>query len=180
MNVSKLIAHKFRTNRYQVARVKAESLRRQSGQALVEMALVVPLLLLLVLGVIEIGRYAYISILIGNAARAGADYGAQSKGQSTCLAPFPCGIQTAAYNDFQNNGLPASSFTVTASDTCGCDSGGSVTNYACSTDPGSCPAGSRWVVFVSVTASGQFNALFNYPGIPTPLTISRTATIPVP
>ena len=179
MNVLKLRTNRFRANRSQVASVKKRNLRRQSGQALVEMAFVVPLLLLLALGVIEIGRYAYISILVGNAARAGADYGAQSKGQSTCLAPLPCAIQTAAYNDFQNNGLPASNITVTVSDTCGCDSAGSVTSYACSTDPDSCPAGSRWVVFVSVTASGQFNALFSYPGIPTPLTITRTATIPV-
>ena len=54
------------------ARPKRMNLHRQSGQALVEMAFVVPLLLLLALGVIEVGRYAYISILVGNAARAGS------------------------------------------------------------------------------------------------------------
>jgi hypothetical protein len=32
---------------------------------------------------------------------------------------------------------------------------------------------------VSVTASGSFKALFQYPGIPSPLTISRTATMRV-
>jgi Flp pilus assembly protein TadG len=171
--------HNLRRKNSPAAMLKRMNLRRQSGQALVEMAFVVPLLLLLALGVIEVGRYAYIAILVGNAARAGADYGAQSKGQSTCLPPLPCGIQTAAANDFQSNGQPAGGITVTVSDTCGCDSGGSVTNYACSTDPDSCPAGSRWVVFVSVTAQGPFSSLFNYPGIPSSLTISRTATVPV-
>ena len=75
-------------------------LRRQSGQALLEVAVLTPLLLLMLLGVVEMGRYAYISILVGNAARAGAAYGAQSLPQSVDTA----GIQTAADNDFQNNG----------------------------------------------------------------------------
>jgi Flp pilus assembly protein TadG len=154
----------------------------QSGQALIEMAFVVPMLLLLLLGVIEIGRYAYIAILVGNAARAGADYGAQSRTLDTV------GIQNAAYYDFagSKNGTPPptngqaySNLTVASSQSCGCDSGGTVTSYACSKDPDSCPAGSRWVVFVSVTASGSFNGLFNYPGIPKKLVISRTAVIPV-
>jgi len=49
----------------------------QSGQSLMEFAIILPLLLLLLVGVIEIGRYAYASILVGNAARAGAAFGAQ-------------------------------------------------------------------------------------------------------
>jgi hypothetical protein len=32
---------------------------------------------------------------------------------------------------------------------------------------------------VSVTATGSFNSLFTYPGIPNPLVITRTASIPV-
>ena len=46
-----------------------------SGQSLLEVALLTPMLLALLLGAIELGRYAYISILVGNAARAGAAYG---------------------------------------------------------------------------------------------------------
>jgi Flp pilus assembly protein TadG len=166
--------------------------RPQSGQALLEMALVIPMLLLLALGVIEIGRYAYIAILVGNAARAGAAYGAQSGQQ----ASDSTGIQNAAQYDFAGstssnntpppptNGLAATTLTVTSIASCGCDSAGSITTYACNTslgnaDPGVCPAGSRWIVFVSVTANGTFNSLFNYPGIPSSITISRTATIPV-
>jgi len=47
-------------------------LRSQSGQALVEMALVMPLLILLLFGVIEMGRIGYTYISVSNAARAGA------------------------------------------------------------------------------------------------------------
>src|SRR4051812_20722057 len=51
---------------------------RRNGQTIVELALVLPLLLLVLVGVTEIGRYAYFDILVSNAARAGAQYGAQS------------------------------------------------------------------------------------------------------
>jgi Flp pilus assembly protein TadG len=140
------------------------------------------MLLVLLLGVIEIGRYAYIAILVGNAARTGADFGAQSRTLDTA------GIQKAAQYDFagSTNGTPGptngqayTKLTVVSSQSCGCDSGGTITAFVCSTDPDSCAAGSHWIVFVSVTASGTFNGLFNYPGIPRQLVISRTAKIPV-
>jgi Flp pilus assembly protein TadG len=152
-----------------------------------EMAFVLPIFLVLALGVIEIGRYAYIAILVGNAARAGAAFGAQSKQQSNDST----GIQNAAQYDFAGstsgsaNGLAATTLTVSAVTACGCDSAGSITTYGCNVaagnaNPGVCPVGSRWIVFVSVTANGMFNSLFTYPGIPSPLTISRTASLPVP
>jgi Flp pilus assembly protein TadG len=146
----------------------------------------VPLLLTLLLGVIEIGRYAYIAILIGNAAHAGAKYGAKGHQQADDAA----GIQNAAQYDFSGalddqtntNGLVGSQLAVTSFTTCGCDSAGTVTTAGCTTATnqfaGSCATG-RWVVVVTVTASGQFDALFKYPGIPTPLNISRTASMPV-
>jgi Flp pilus assembly protein TadG len=156
--------------------------KRQSGQALLELAFIVPILLLLAIGVIEIGRYAYISILIGNAARAGAAYGAQSNQQSTCPPPSPCGIQQAAINDFQSNGQSSANLTVTTSTSCGCDAAGTITTFGCTTttnpNAGKCTTG-RWVIVVSVTASGNFSGLFSYPGIPNPMSISRTASMRV-
>jgi Flp pilus assembly protein TadG len=150
-----------------------------SGQSLLEVALLTPMLLALLLGVIELGRYAYFSILVGNSARAGAAYGAQNLVLSVDIT----GIQTAANNDFQNNGQNTSKLFVKRSTSCGCDSNGSVTPASsCSTaaDPtaGACTSG-HWVVMVSVTASGTINPLFNYPGIPKSLTVSNTATLRV-
>jgi Flp pilus assembly protein TadG len=154
-------------------------LKSPSGQSLLEVALLMPMLLALLLGSIEIGRYAYISILVGNAARAGAAYGAQNLALSVDTA----GIQTAADNDFQNNGQSTGNLSVNSSTSCGCDSGGTITGAACSTTAnptaGTCTTG-HWVVMVSVTASGTFNSLFSYPGIPRSLTVSNTATLRVP
>ena len=149
--------------------------RRQSGQSLLELAFLVPVLLLLALGVIEVGRYAYIGILVGNAARAGTAYGAQSLPQSVDTV----GIKTAADNDFQNNGQSVSNLTITSSLSCGCDGSGSVAAAACTgAGAGSCASG-HWVVMLSVTASGTFGSLFNYPGIPSSVTVSRTSAMRV-
>jgi Flp pilus assembly protein TadG len=153
-------------------------LRSQSGQSLVEVALLTPLLLALLIGGIELGRYAYISILVGNAARAGAAYGAQSLPQSVDTAD----IKTAADNDFKNNGQNVNTLTVTSTTSCGCDSGGTTTSAVCSTtsnpSAGTCAAG-HWVVMVSVTASGTYNSLFSYPGIPSSISVSKTSTMRV-
>ena len=150
----------------------------RSGQSLVEVALMLPFLLLLLLGVIELGRYAYIGILVGNAARAGAAYGVQSNVQSVDTV----GIQNAAINDFVSNGQPGSSLTVTSVVTCGCDSSGTVTTAGCTpaTNPtaGTCASG-HWTVILAVTASGTFNSLFNYPGIPSSISLSRVSALRV-
>ena len=150
----------------------------QSGQSLVEVALLTPILLAFLIGGIELGRYAYLSILVGNAARAGAAYGAQSLPQSVDTTD----IQTAADNDFQNNGQNVSKLTVTSTTSCGCDNAGTVTSATCSItanpSAGTCAAG-HWVVMVQVTASGTFNSIFSYPGIPSSINVSRTSTMRV-
>ncbi len=54
---------------------KRSSIRHpESGQTLLEIALLLPMLVLLALGVVEFGRYGYIGILVANAARAGTAY----------------------------------------------------------------------------------------------------------
>src|SRR5438874_10744613 len=155
--------------------------RPQSGQALIELAFVVPMLLALALGVIEIGRYAYIGILVGNAAHAGAVYGAQSLPTSVDTT----GISNAALYDFsgdttdatRTNGQNASKLTVTSAVTCGCDSVGVVTSVGCNAaGAGTCATG-HWVVVLTVTATGTFNSLFNYPGIPASITVTTSSQI---
>jgi Flp pilus assembly protein TadG len=159
------------------ARTRARILRAQSGQSLIEFAVLLPFLLLLLIGGIEIGRYAYLGILVGNAAHAGAFYGSQTLSQSVDTA----GIITAADNDFLNNGQLVNTLTVTSSVACGCDNLGTITPATCSgtTTAGTCTAG-HWVVTVSVQASGTFKALFNYPGIPATIAVTRTSTMRVP
>jgi Flp pilus assembly protein TadG len=146
----------------------------QSGQSLVEFAIVLPLLLLLLIGVIELGRYAYLAILVGNAARAGAAYGAQS--------PFTAGnpivggtpaITIAADNDFQSNGQPVSNLVITTAFVCSCDNAGTMSPIDCTT--GICPVGTNKVSSLQVTAQGTFSSLFSFPGLPASMVITRSA-----
>jgi Flp pilus assembly protein TadG len=155
-------------------------LRSESGQSLAELALMTPLLVLMLIGVIELGRYAQIAILVGNAARAGAAYGAQSLAQSADKT----GIQTSADNDFQNSGQNVSLLTVNSSFTCGCDSGGTVTQEVCNgagsgLGLGTCASGSHWVVTVAVQTTGTFNSMFKFPGIPASIKVDRTCSMRV-
>jgi len=126
----------------------------QSGQAVLEVALVTPLLLLLAVGIIEIGRYAYYSILVADAARAGAQYGAQN----LATAADTAGIRAAAENDGQN----LAALNVTVQHECGCT--GSSIGGACPAT--ACASPNHALVYVKVTVTGTFNSLFKYPGIP--------------
>ena len=79
-------------------RARSRASRGDAGAALVEMTIVAPLLILLLIGIVEVARYATFAIMVGNAARAGVQYGAQSM----VLALDSSGLQNAAKNDAQN------------------------------------------------------------------------------
>jgi Flp pilus assembly protein TadG len=135
----------------------------QCGQSLLELALVLPMLLLLLVGTIEIGRFAYYSIVVSNAARAGAQYGAQNLTAAADLA----GMQTAANNDANIAGL-----TVTPGVQCGCT--GTTAGLS-----GTCPATlcvlpNHPLVYVQVTATRAVSSLFSYPGLPATVTLTST------
>lgn len=140
----------------------------QRGTALVEFAIVLPVLILLLLGVVEIGRYAYFSILVGNAARAGVQYGAQN----SVTAYDTLGMTAAAQADGYNS---ISSLTVTPTNFCQCWNGITGTAVSCS---GACTTG-HLLKYVSVTVTGKVDPLFRYPMLPSTLTVTQTATMEV-
>lgn len=148
----------------------------QAGVALVEFAIALPFLMMLLIGIIEVGRLAYYNILVGNAAHAGVQYGSQD----TKTAVDYTHMTAAALTDGQN--VPQISATA-APAACYCYNGatGTSTALSCTASVFSCPSGSHRVIYVSVTASGQVNTLFSYRalGIPNPWTITRTATMRV-
>lgn len=143
--------------------------KSQRGNALVEFAIVLPLLMLIAIGLVETGRYAYFAILVANAAHAGAEYGAQSL---TTVSDGP-GMQAAALADGQS----ITGLTIPAhSATCSCWNGTTSTAVSCA---GACPLGQRKITYATVTAQGSFTSLFSYPGIASSHTVTRTATIRV-
>jgi Flp pilus assembly protein TadG len=141
-----------------------KSARSESGASLVEFAIVAPVLIALLIGMIEVGRYTYIAILAANAARAGVSFGAQSLSNAANLSA----MQSAALADAQS--FPSMS----ASPTVFCSTNGSTVAACPSTGP-TPPS----YYYVEVTTTGTFNSLFNYPGIPNNIPITGQAIMRV-
>jgi Flp pilus assembly protein TadG len=139
------------------------------GTALVELALVTPILLVLVMGAVDLGRAGYVGIEVESAAHAGAEYGSLNPNNTA-------GITTAAQQSAPN----VSNLTVTAP-TWGCEcSDGSSYSASCASTP-VCTAnstrGSNVVHRVQVTTSAVYKPLVPWPGIPSSITLTSKVTI---
>jgi len=132
----------------------------ESGSALAEIVIVLPLLVILLLALIEVGRFGNYTIMAGNAARAGVQYGAQN----TITAADTTGMVNAALADAQN----VAGLSATASSYCECADGSTSTCLA--TD---CPTSHR-IIYVQVLTTGTVPSLTNYAGLPASL---RTITV---
>jgi len=140
--------------------------RFEKGVAAAELGMAMPLLMLVLLGTVDFGRFMYFSTTVAGAARAGAQYASLS----TTNAANTTGIAQAANLDAQDIGA----VTVTSQQTCKCQQGSSVN---CAT--GKCGASLDLdpQMYVQVTVGGTFDTLFTYPGIPSEINLSRTAMI---
>jgi len=152
-----------------VCRAELRSVSRRClharGQSTVELAVVVPVLLILLLTAADFGRMFYMSIEVMNAARAGAQYGSQT----VITAADFAGMVAAAKTD----GSDFTNFSATASQ-CTCAS--STTVPGC---PSSYCTNAPQATFVEVDTQGLFRTLVNYPGIPSSTTLSSKAIMQV-
>ena len=140
------------------------------GQSLVELALTLPVLGILLIGTIDFARVYYAAMAVGQAARAGAAYGAQSVSTSGDDAGMAQAALSAANLDLTPAVTAAS---VHATHWCACADG---TQVSCAS--GTCTEGVPRV-YVSVEVDRTFQTLFPYPGIPSTVRLNRTATLRV-
>ena len=136
------------------------------GQALVELALLVPLFALMLLGAAEFSRVEYASVEVANAARAGVQYGAQNRITALDLT----GMQRAAVSD----GPEVTSLLATASSFCTCSDGTSITCANASTN---CAA--RISQYVQVNTTAAVTPLMYCPGLPRTYTVQSVAAMRV-
>jgi hypothetical protein len=139
--------------------------RCNSGQSLVETALAVSLCGFLMVGAAEFGRLAYAGIEISDSARAGVEYGSQSRATALDLTNMKAAASLSA-PDVSNLTLAASSY-------CKCADG---TSSTCATTD--C-AGTRIITYVQVTTSGSINPLIYVPGLPKTYSLSGKAVMRV-
>jgi Flp pilus assembly protein TadG len=147
------------------------TIRDDKGQAFVELALILPVFILLLVGVAEFGRLAYAAIEVSNAARAGVAYGAQNHATAADTA----GIQTVATQDAPN----IIGLTAVATHACSCVTGATSTTITCSTAGTTCLSPSRIVLSVQVNTSAAVNTVFHFPGTPNTVTLSGQAIMRV-
>lgn len=153
------------------------------GQALIEFALSLPLLLLLIVNVVNFGGFFYAWITIANAVRAGADYAVMNGASVGALNQLtvPTGAQIVNIIKTEASSLPnASSLTIGVCQ----NNNGTITvlTGTCSSaklDPEN-PAYILTTVQVAYTYKPFISAGFKFPGMNVyatlpPLTITRVA-----
>ena len=136
------------------------------GGALVELALMIPIFILLLVGGAEFGRLEYFSVEVADAARAGAVYGAQSAATASNTSE----IQSEAANDAPDLAIIAT-LTVTPTTVCDCSNGTSIT---CANTT-ACVRPARVVKYVQVNTSAPVNTILHYPGLPSTYTLQGQA-----
>src|SRR5262245_13195889 len=131
----------------------------QVGAALVELAVALPLLILVLVGTIDFARVFYTAIELTNAARAGAEYATFTISRATEVPPM-----TNTVNATLNATPNLATVSAAATHTCQCldDSAQVLSTIACSATCGS----GHLVVSVTVTATRTFTTIAFFPGVP--------------
>ncbi|MGC9224473.1 MAG: TadE/TadG family type IV pilus assembly protein [Terracidiphilus sp.] len=136
----------------------------ERGSSLVELAMVLPVFMLLLLGAVDFGRAYYLSMEIAGAAHAAAVYGSQNPTDTA-------GMQSAALK-----GAPNAANLSVSSATYGCEcSDGSNYSASCSAAP-AC-TGTTQVYRVNVTVTAPYKVMFPWPGIPSEISLSSSASM---
>ncbi|HEV2323899.1 MAG TPA: TadE/TadG family type IV pilus assembly protein [Terracidiphilus sp.] len=148
------------------------SRRGETGQSLVEAALVAPIFFLLLMGAAELARVAYVAIEVSNAARSGAQFGAQS----TKTYNDGTGIATAASDDASNVSATQTINTTFAIGYACSDGTTAIPPSTSNNGKASCASGAQAIPTDIVTSSVNFDPLIHIPGLPSTFTISSSAT----
>ena len=153
--------------------------RSDHGGALVELAMCLPLLVLILVGTADFARVFYTSIELTNAARAAAQAGAYGLAQSDPVA----GPMQATANTASN--ITPSSVTVLRSCSCVSDDGSIASPMSCTAVCPTSPLLPRHrVITVTVTTGTTFSTISSLLGVPCRVAVggcalSRSATLRV-
>jgi Flp pilus assembly protein TadG len=135
-----------------------------AGAATVELALIIPILVLIMIGLLDMGRVFYGAITVVSAARAGVAYGSMSAIHADNTAAMDASAQSDA--------VDTTGLTFNSAKSCECPAQ-SPPVVACTVNL--CGDGTTVRIYVETTVTGTFTTTLPYPGIPSSITITRTA-----
>ncbi len=138
-------------------------MRSRRGFAVVEFALIMPLMLLLLAAAVDYSMLMRSAIAVGDAARAGAEFGSLNIANSANVS----GMQTAALNAAPD----INHITASAAQVCKCSNGSTVN---CS--GGTCPSGPVRT-YAQVTVKTTVGTFFSYPSLGFTGAVIATATM---
>jgi Flp pilus assembly protein TadG len=141
----------------------------ESGQALVELALAMPLLIVLLFGAAELGLVAFEAIELSNSARAAVQYGAQTPITAADTNGMLVAAEQDAYDLYSASGT--TNFAAAVSSSCMCSNG----SAAASCTIASCPT-SQLEQVLTVQTSATFAPLVHLPSLPAQFTLHGYAT----
>jgi Flp pilus assembly protein TadG len=129
----------------------------REGAAAVEFAIILPLLVLLVFGCVDMGRSIGAYIIVSNAARVGAEYGATHGYSTLTYASWQNQVIANATQEMQGTGrsFDASRLTITVTAT---------------------PTTGN-LYRTTVVASYRFDMLTTVPGLPTQFAVTHSVTM---
>ena len=138
------------------------------GAVSVELAFVAIILSTLAVGAFDFGRYGIEKTRVTSAARAGAQYAVQDLSTANDSA----GITAAARYDASDTNNVLTITLASPPSYCVCDGA----TVSCAS---TCSDGNYAPRYIDVTVSKPVDLLFNYPGVPTNITVSATSTLRV-
>jgi Flp pilus assembly protein TadG len=150
--------------------MKRFNARCDRGTSMIEFAIVAPVFIFLMIGIIEIGRYTYFAILAAHAARAGVQYGAQNLTTAADAANSGPNTAAAALQDAQS----LTNWKVTSSILCTSNN----VSVACPTNSTGAVSPNNFY-YVQVQVTGKFDSLLKYPGIPQQIPVTGSAIMRV-
>ena len=137
------------------------------GAAAIEFAIVASILIVMAIGVVDVGMGFYRKMQVQNAAQAGAYYAMRNG-----FAPSSIANAVTAATAF--SGISASPAPRLY---CGCPSNTDIATIDCSSK---CPDGSIAARYVEVSAQGTYNTILIYPIFPESFTLTALSTVRLP
>jgi Flp pilus assembly protein TadG len=137
------------------------------GAAAIEFAILASILILLMIGVVDIGMGFYRKMQVQTAAQAGAHYAMRHGFVPTSIA----NAVTAA------TAFPGISASPAPTQYCGCPSNTGITIADCTS---TCPGGLTATKYVAVSAQGTYNTILTYPTFPNSFTLAASSTVSLP
>lgn len=141
----------------------------RSGAAIMEFALVTPILAMMLLGMIDISLWITARMSVERAARAGAEYSVLHGFNQSAIA-------TAVTSATKTRSTYMSTITASPAATqwCGCPSETGVTTAACGS---TCTGGADAGTYVTANAQSTYHFINSWPGVTSPATITSAATV---